>query len=31
MYSDKPHHFGRDSHFTQPIQDFLGHRKVKDD
>jgi hypothetical protein len=23
--------FGRDSHFTLPIQDYVGHRRVKDD
>lgn len=32
LYSEKPgHHFGKDSHFTQPIQDYTGHRIVKDD
>jgi len=31
VHSDKPHNFGRDSHFTLPIDDYLGHRKVKDD
>jgi hypothetical protein len=32
LHSDKPHNFGRDSHFTLPIDfHYLGHRKVKDD
>ena len=31
LYSDKPHHLGRDSHFSKPIEDYLDHQKVKDD
>jgi hypothetical protein len=32
LHSDRPgHNFGKDSHFSQPIQHYLGHRKVKDD
>jgi hypothetical protein len=31
MHSEGRHNFGRDSHFSQPIQDYLGHRIVKDD
>ncbi|OHT14973.1 hypothetical protein TRFO_14637 [Tritrichomonas foetus] len=30
LYSEKNHHFGKDSHFTEPIQDYRGHEKVKD-
>ena len=30
VHSDKPHHFGRNSLFSQPIQDYNGHEKVKD-
>ncbi|OHS97550.1 hypothetical protein TRFO_36196 [Tritrichomonas foetus] len=30
VHSDKPHHFGRNSLFSQPIQDYTGHEKVKD-
>lgn len=31
LYSDRPHNFGRDSHFSKPIQEYTGHEKVKDD
>jgi hypothetical protein len=31
IHSEKPHNFGKDSHFTQPIQHYHGHRRVKDD
>lgn len=31
LYSDRPHNFGKDSHFTKPIQDYVGDRLVKDD
>lgn len=31
LHSDQPHNFGKDSHFTLPIQHYHGHRKVKDD
>ncbi|KAH0788453.1 hypothetical protein GPJ56_007644 [Histomonas meleagridis] len=31
LYSETRHNFGRDSHFTTPIQDYIGHRIVKDD
>jgi hypothetical protein len=31
IYADQTHAFGRDSHFTKPIQHYTGHRKVKDD
>lgn len=31
LYSDRPNHnFGRNSLFSQPIQDYTGHEKVKD-
>ena len=30
LYSDKPHNFGKNSLFSQPIQDYNGHEKVQD-
>ena len=29
LYSETRQSFGRDSHFTQPIEDYNGHEKVK--
>jgi len=31
LHSGRPHNFGRDGRFTLPVDDSLGHRKVKDD
>jgi hypothetical protein len=31
LYTEKGMQKGRDSHFTLPIQDYVGHNKVKDD
>ena len=31
LYSDRPHNFGKDSHFSKPIEDYMRHEKVKDD
>ena len=31
LYTEKGWQKGRDSHFTKPIQDYIGHEKVKDD